>query len=426
MNKIKELDEKRKVILDNLKEYVQRAEKEGREMNADENKQFDAWFKESEELRDQATRMRNLALLEAEETEKLGEKREKEKDNAPVLSAEERKLEKRNILSEYIRYGWHGMSPEVRGKAEVYKSKGFEGEKRAQSTTTTEGGYTIDTDVAPELIQVMAHYGPFIGPDADATASKLYRSSKGGTLYFPKIDDTSLKGVLLAEAGDSTSGHTDAAFDRVQLDAYKYTSRMFKVNSELLQDSEIDIAAEVFGLAGTRLGRAVNTDLTTANGSSKPQGVVAGATFGKVSAATQFTRSEMIDLKYSINVAYHSSPKFAWMMHPLIMASIVKLTIGSSDDRPLWQAGDIQRGIPDQLEGMKIFLNSDMASTLADGNKVLLAGDFDKFYVRETLPMVLKRTDERYIETDQVGFVAFARFDSVVADTTAIKYLDIT
>ncbi|HEX9831256.1 MAG TPA: hypothetical protein VGA94_06170 [Thermodesulfobacteriota bacterium] len=126
MNKIKELDEKRKVILDNLKEYVQRAEKEGREMNADENKQFDAWFKESEELRDQATRMRNLALLEAEETEKLGEKREKEKDNAPVLSAEERKLEKRNILSEYIRCGWHGMSPEVREKAEVYKSKGFE------------------------------------------------------------------------------------------------------------------------------------------------------------------------------------------------------------------------------------------------------------------------------------------------------------
>jgi HK97 family phage major capsid protein len=114
------------------------------------------------------------------------------------------------------------------------------------------------------------------------------------------------------------------------------------------------------------------------------------------------------------------------MMHPLIMASIVKLTIGSGDDRPMWQAGDIQRGIPDQLEGMKIFLNSDMASTLADGNKVLLAGDFDKFYVRETLPMVLKRTDERYIETDQVGFVAFARFDSVVADTTAIKYLDIT
>ena len=60
---------------------------------------------------------------------------------------------------------------------------------------------------------------------------------------------------------------------------------------------------------------------------------------------------------------------------------------------------------------------------IGTGNKFIYLGDFNRFIVRRVSYMTLKRLVERYAEFDQVGFLAFHRFDCVLEDTSAIKAL---
>lgn len=64
-----------------------------------------------------------------------------------------------------------------------------------------------------------------------------------------------------------------------------------------------------------------------------------------------------------------------------------------------------------------------MAGTMAAGNVTMLVGDFKKFTVRRVKSFALRRLDERFATSDQVGFVGFGRYDSIVTDARAIKKL---
>ena len=60
---------------------------------------------------------------------------------------------------------------------------------------------------------------------------------------------------------------------------------------------------------------------------------------------------------------------------------------------------------------------------MADNTRSWLYGDFSKFIIRDVAGMAIKRSNEVYMETDQVVFVGFMRTDSRLMDTTAVKYM---
>ena len=80
-------------------------------------------------------------------------------------------------------------------------------------------------------------------------------------------------------------------------------------------------------------------------------------------------------------------------------------------------------GQPDLLFGHPIYYNNDMESSIATGNKVLLAADFSKFVVRSAGGIQMIRLNERYMDELEVGFTAVARKDSKILDTRAVKHL---
>ncbi len=59
------------------------------------------------------------------------------------------------------------------------------------------------------------------------------------------------------------------------------------------------------------------------------------------------------------------------------------------------------------------------------GAKTMLAGPFKKYKVRDVKKVQVKRLDERYADSDQVGFVAFMRSDGRIlnAGTGPIRHL---
>ncbi len=93
---------------------------------------------------------------------------------------------------------------------------------------------------------------------------------------------------------------------------------------------------------------------------------------------------------------------------------------------PIWMPANqgLSGGPGDRFLGTPYVINQDMAS-IATTQKTVLYGDFSRFYVRDVLGIRLVRMDERYADYLQIGFIAFARGDSVVRDagTAPIKHL---
>jgi HK97 family phage major capsid protein len=172
-------------------------------------------------------------------------------------------------------------------------------------------------------------------------------------------------------------------------------------------------------LLGERMGRIANSKLTTGSGSSDVEGIVTTSTLGKTAAATAaVTADEIIDLIHSVNPAYRSAPNTALMMNDSTLAAVRKLKDGQGNY--LWQMGNYQAGIPQNILGYNVVVNQAMDS-LAAAKRVMVFGDMSKFYVRKVGGPSLFVARERF--APDYGILGYIRFDGVLANTAAVKHL---
>lgn len=291
-----------------------------------------------------------------------------------------------------------------------------------QTVSTTAGGYIIPTDLAPWIERASKYYGPML------QASTVWVTSDGRPITWPSIDDTSNTGSMETINSDMVDNNAALTFGQFTFNAYKYSSDAVVVPYELLQDTTFNLTELIGSLLGERLYRKLNTDFTTADGSSKPVGIIgsAGAYLGENAAATAITRTDLVRLIHSVDPSYRMSPKAAFMFADSTLRYCKLLTIGTGDDRPLWEVSMIE-GQPNRIEGYPYWVNNDMAAIAATAKPVLF-GDFGKFVIRQAGPIRVVRLTERYAEKDQVAFLVIGRWDSEIlkANTTTlcpIKYL---
>lgn len=322
-----------------------------------------------------------------------------------------------------LRYGqWPGDTPR-RGGDVINIGNGMipadELTWRAQSVgTDTAGGFTVPEITSPTIESAVKDFSGV--RQSNAT---ILPTPTGGDLVMPTSTDTAQTGELLAE--NTTAALQDITIGAVTLQSFMYTSKTVLVSLQLLQDSPSFGQEFVFRNLGERIGRIQNTHFTTGDASSKPNGIVTASTLGKTGASpgTAIIFDELIDLKHAVDPAYRvNSPQF--MFHDLILAAIKKLSIGSSDARPLWQPSLIV-GEPSTIDGDSFVTNADMQSTIAAAKKIALYGDMRKYIVRDAGGITLLRQDELYSADLQVGFLAFRRSDADLVDGTggAIKHL---
>jgi HK97 family phage major capsid protein len=287
-------------------------------------------------------------------------------------------------------------------------------EKRALSVgTATAGGHTVPEGFVNNLEVALLEFGGM------RRVAEVIRTDSGNDLPWPTTNDTGNSGALLAE--NTQVGEQDVAFGQMVLQAFKYTSKLVRVSTELLQDSAFNVGQILGSALGERIGRIHNTDFTTGDGSSKPKGIVAAATVGKTAAsATALTADEIIDLEHSVDPAYRVGAGF--MLHDSIIKAIRKLK--DSDGQYLWQTG-LQAGQPDILLRYPVTVNQDMASAMAIDAKTVLFGQLSKYKIRDVREIRLRRLVERYADFDQDGFVAFMRSDGDLLDagTNPVKVL---
>lgn len=454
----RELRDKGKKALEEMRKFGEEqraAAKKGETLTEDREKQFDQWTQETNDVEQELELRRKEALMVEQRGPKVPgtdiDTTEEKFD--PTFQPSRRDVNR--ALKKIRTRGYESLNKEekrIYNLMEV-EERAFEDallggfdperlseenkvilrnmEKRAQTTqTTTTGGYLIPQGFMAELIMYLKFISPFFeefNPSPSAEAQSLFdfrRTASGNDIPWPSLDDTSNTGELLGE-NTSIGSALDLTFSRIVLKAYKYSSKPILVPYELFEDSAIDVPGMVGQAIGSRIGRVVNPHFTTGDNSSKPQGIITGATAGKTTTSTTaVTFPEILDLIHSVDPSYRKRPTCRFMLHDNILLYLKKLTVGAAttNARPLWAPGWDTKS-PPTIDGFQYTINQDMASAMTTGQKILLFGDMKQYAVRMVNDVRAYRLEERYRDLDQTGFVSFIRMDGRVKNTAALKYL---
>ena len=377
---------------------------------AEIEREFDAMMADHDKLAAKVERLEKVeAALRAGEAVDFSRRPQAEAGSAPAVDAGFQ-MDYRAAFAEMIAAGGDAyVDAEVRNVLR---------EHRAQTTSATAGGYTVPTELATFIEKAMIATGPMYGNQFFT----VINSTDGRTFNIPTVDDTAVTAVAHTEGTQPTDdGGKDVTFGQKSLGAFAFDSEWVRWSAELNADSILNMESLLGELIGERLGRIANSKLTTGSGSSDVEGIVTNSAQGKVAAATNaITADEIIDLIHSVDPAYRSAPNTAIMMSDETLAAVRKLKDGNGNY--LWQMGNYQAGIPQNLLGYNVVVNQAMAG-IGDGvsSKVMLFGDMSKFYVRKVGAPSIYVARERF--APDYGILGYIRFDGVLSNTAAIKHL---
>jgi HK97 family phage major capsid protein len=290
--------------------------------------------------------------------------------------------------------------------------------RNTMSTSTgSQGGYTVQTEVAKEVIDAMKDFGA-MRRDADSITT-----TNGADLSYPSSDGTSETGEIVSQ--NSSAANLDMSFGTVPLNTFKFGSKIITIPIELLQDTNIDVLALINKRIRQRIGRLANTKFTKGSGSGEPNGVVTAAGVGKTGTTGQTLTviyDDFVDLIDSLDAAYLEDGACKFQFGQSIRKVIRK--IKDTTGRPIWtpnyDAG-IAGGFADELLGYPVSINNDMPVPGANNTSIAF-GNFKQYMIRDAMDVTLFRfEDSAFTSKGQVGFLAWARMGGNLLDTNAVK-----
>jgi len=431
--KAKELRNEAKKLQARMQEILNGSEKT---LSADQEKEFDQLDSDAEAKLRQASKIEKMEQMEFanEISEEIPTGQGKSIDK---LSAEELKKAEEIAMRSYLTTGEVPkelrsiMAPAQKEKDDNDMIKSSLKElginlAAEQSTTTTGGGYTIPRGFQAELERAVKAFGGMWD------SSRIITTASGNVLDWPTVNDTANKAYLLGESVSAATSAAAVTFGTKAFEAYKYTSGLIQIPTELLQDSAFNIPSLMVELLAERIWRGTNEAFTTADGSSKPHGIIhsTNLSYGvSTGNDTALAYDDFVNLEHSVDPGYRNRMGTGFMFHDSVLREAKK--IKDTANQPIWNANLMAGTAPATLLGHKYVINQDMPifwagnATDNDNDAVALFGDLQKYIIRQVQGMRMVRLNERYGELDQTAFVVFFRVDGELlnAGTNPIKYL---
>lgn len=398
MAKLHELQEKRRNIAAQMRQLNDEI---GEKTWTDE--QRTKWDSMKHELGGVEAQIEREESLRSTDALFVEEKRE-EQAKDPVLDAEEKRSQ---AFDSFLRRGLGELTQE---------EKQVMAELRAQAAgTDNKGGYTVPKEMQARIVEKMKAYGGI------ASVAQILNTADGHPIMWATADGTAEEGELIGENAAATE--QDVEFGSAELGAKKLSSKIIRVSNELLQDSGVDIEEFLASRIAQRIGRAEAKYLIQGTGlgtPAQPKGLQAAVTgITQAAAATAVAWTDLNALIHSVDPAYRNVGTTRLAFNDNTLKALKEMVDGQK--RPLWLP-DVAGVAPATILGQQYVIDQGIAD-IAAGAKFAYFGDFSRFIIRRVSGMTLRRLVERYAEFDQVGFLAFHRFDCVLEDTSAIKAL---
>ena len=389
MDYIKNMQEERAKAYESAKDVLDRAASESRSLDATERESVDRAFAHMDELKARIDDMRSLSEREAEIAQATAAHEEARTVTEPVAEAKSD--------DDLIRSLYRG---EVR-------TVNFEQRDVTKGST----GAPVATSFLDQVLYLAREVGPML------RVSTVLNTTSGETLQIPSLSAYST-GTITTEG--NTIGESDPTMNSfVELGAFKY-SFLTQISTELLEDSAVSITDILSTNVGNALGYAVNTALTTGDGSSKPKGVVAAAGSGVAGTTSGglFTYDDLVELIYSTDAAARALPGFAVMASTSAIVDMRTLQDGAGN---YVFSPTLDQATADRVIGYPLVENSAMAA-VGTSAKSVVAGHMPSYYVRQVGGIRLDRSDDYAFADGLVTFRATFRVDGDLPQTSHIKY----
>ena len=281
-----------------------------------------------------------------------------------------------------------------------------------QATTPgAKGGFLVPTELMASAFEKYMLYTANL-----RNYCKVLRTNGGNEIDIPTVDDTAVKGSIVAE--NAVKPVSDVTFSQVQLKAYKYTSGIVLVSMELLQDSAISIPELLGELLAARIARIQADHFALGTGTGQPQGYAVGAGDGGTTTAVgAISVDDLLALRNKVDLAYRQNGSF--VMSDSTLAAVQKLRFATTGE-PVFVTDYRDPMAPVRLFGHPIVIDNSLPSATTTGGVAAVFGDLSKYIIRDAMSLLLKRSDERYFEFNQSAFLAEMRTDAKVVNNKAI------
>jgi len=281
-----------------------------------------------------------------------------------------------------------------------------------QATTPgAKGGFLVPTELLASAFEKYMLYTANL-----RNYCKVLRTDGGHEIDIPVVDDTAVKGSIVAE--NALKPVSDVTFSQVKLGAYKYTSGIVLVSMELLQDSAISIPELLGELLAARIARIQADHFALGTGTGQPQGIAIGAgDGGTTTAAGAISVDDLLALRNKVDLAYRANGAF--IMSDATLAAVQKLRYATTGE-PVFVTDYRDPMAPVRLFGHPIVIDNSLPAATTTGGVAAVFGDLSKYIIRDAMGLTLKRSDERYFEFNQSAFLAEMRTDAKVVNNKAI------
>lgn len=385
--RIRELREKLGGLQKQMREVLDKASEQKRELTLDEATRYDAIEKEYDSV---------LATIEREER---ALKLQKELD-APSSQAVRADGTPEKSADEPAAYRDAFFKAIVRGP----QSLTGEQTRVLQKAVAADGGYLVPTEFQTTVIAAL---------NDEVLMRKLGTVIR--TASTTKIPLAGAKPTFAYIAENGAYGTTDSKFGQISLDAFK-SGGIILASEELLTDAFINVEDYIRELMVSGLAAIEDNKFTVGTGTTTPTGVVVGSTLGITTAsATAITADEVLDFYYSLKAPYRAKASF--MFNDTAIKAIRKLK--GSDGQYIWATGFGET--PDTLLGRPVYSNPNM-SGLGTGNKFGIFGDMSYYQIADRGQMNIQRLNELYAASGQVGFKCDSRNDGILTIAEAVVH----
>lgn len=394
---IRELKQRRAALLTRLREIVESAETENRDLTSEETQEYQRTEQEFDSL---SARIARLEALDSNPA------------NPATQPTEGREVEENGEAREIT-----PASDEYRGAFEALaRARGRQDhlseEQRAalQVGTDSEGGYAVPDEFLRRLIEAEREFS--IMRELATTIT----TGESGELLIPGVDTRASAEWTAEEAAFTESEDT---FKQVKLGAFK-VGALAKVSDELLHDSAFDI----LGFLARSLGEAVGLKegkafVDGASGSTTtPEGIVNKATVGftgAVAATAVIATNDLFETYHSLLSPYRV--RADWLINDGTAKAIRLLK--DTNNQYLWQPG-LQADQPDVLLGRPVRIDPNVPAIGVSARSIVF-GDVGGYYIRDVEGVTIKVLNELYAVNGQVGFRISRRTDGDLVDTAAVR-----
>lgn len=379
---------------------------EKRKWSAEDEQQWNKLFAEADEIGVDVERRQKLLQAEkvletAEETGGERTTNRPELEDRGKAGEEKAKADMAEAFRSCLREGGRrNLTPEQRGALE----------KRAlQSQVDTAGGFTYpDEQFLAQLIQAV---------DDQVLLRRLgtvQQVTGADSLGVPSLDndpaDSDWTTELLTGSEDSTMD-----FGKRELNPHPLAKRI-KVSNTLLERSALPIDAIVRERLAYKFAVTEEKAFLTGTGAQQPLGIFTASALGistgrdvsTDNSTTAIAADNLIECKYTLKGNYWQRAN--WIFHRDAIKNIRKLKDG--DGQYLWRPG-LQSDQGDTILDVPVQSSEFAPNTFTTGLYVGIIGDMSLYWIADALSYRVKRLEELYAETNQVGYITRAEIDGM-------------